>query len=206
MAMVTSGGQFISLIFTSLVSLTLYLMIRQSEINCGRLGEGISICDRFKFTIIISKMASWSHQEKGSCHLFSLSFDFINPDYTTVHQRIGRGICERTVLGDWGRDNLDESHSKRQVKCFSVDKFTGLLRGKWWSPYCVSCWNRVKFVEYHCSVPGKHSYEKARPRNVRGFTYRYINQGFWSYLVCWWRKATIFISVKVSFSVLSNKL
>ena len=30
-------------------------------------------------------------------------------------------------------------------------------------PYGVNCWNRVKFVEYHCSVPGKHSYEKVRP-------------------------------------------
>lgn len=51
-------------------------------------------------------------------------------------------------------------------------------------PYGVNCWNRVKFVEYHCSVPGKHSYEKVRPRDVRSFTYSYINQGFWSYLVC----------------------
>ena len=32
-------------------------------------------------------------------------------------------------------------------------------------PCGVNCWNRVKFVEYHCSVPGKHSYEKVRPKD-----------------------------------------
>ena len=55
MAMITSGGQFLSLIFDNSTT----LMILQSEVNCGRLGESISICDRFKFTIITSRMASW---------------------------------------------------------------------------------------------------------------------------------------------------
>ena len=51
-------------------------------------------------------------------------------------------------------------------------------------PYGVNCWNRVTFVEYRCSVPGKHSYGKVKLRDIRSFTYSYINQGFWSYLAC----------------------